>query len=565
MAKMAPEDWIDEIDNALAYRELFAKEASWNKTEMNFLNDSGGDAVVGPNLVYSLGDSLLSSLTVPNPEFMVTAERRLGIDKAPIIESLDNHLIRKLRMKRYVDRALLLWFLYGKAILKIGYDSEFGWSPFYDIGQGNNMLGMSFTQFDKKGHRIESPDTQPGWPWLRPVPPHDFVVPWGTVFLEDAPWAAHRFVRHIDSLKADAKYINTTRLQGKMTMEDFMTSYLSVMSKKQQARLRGIAEHNKKPDFVECWEIRDRLTGEILVVTRDYPRYLRKANDALQVACGMPFVVADMSPHPRSFWSTPPAYYIGQMQKTQRDISTQAEKQRRISVLKFLCRKGALSSTNLSRLLSSDVGAAEEVETTYPFSEIIQPLKTGSDVDIFAAQSEINRRDAREGIGLSRNQMGEPLGTPGRRTTSAEVRSVSAGSGIRMDKRQEGVIGFYVDAIEKVNRLCFEYWQTPREVMQDEGSVIVTGPMLKGDYLYDVSLSTKRRLSRAQRKVEALMMIAQIAPFLQGSDIKALYSYLSDAVSDPAFERVLAPLTGKMAAPQGTPQGPQGSQATGGR
>jgi len=546
---MRPDEWLTEIDNALAYRELFACEAAWGKIEMNYLNNPHSDAAIGPNLVYSIGDSLLSALTVTNPEFVVTAERRLGLDKAPIVESLDNYLVRKLRMKRYIERALLHWYLYGKAIIKIGYDSEFGWSPYYDIGKGNNLLGLTFTQFDKRGRRIESPDTQPGWPWIRPVLPHDFVVPWGTVFVEDAPWVAHRFVRHIDAIKADPKYVNTSRLEGRMTMEDFMSSYLNVASKKQTQRLKGIAEYNKKTEFVECWEIRDRLAGEILVVVRDYDKFLRRTSDALQLACGLPFVVADMNPHPRSFWSTPPAYYLGQLQRMQFDISTQAEKQRRISVLKFLYRKGAISKANLSRLLSSDVGAAEAVDTQYPLNEVLVPIKTDTGVDLHAAQSELNRRDAREAVGLSRNQLGEPLGTPGRRTTAKEVLSVAAGSGIRMSKRQEGVAEIYKEAINKINKIIFSYWQVPREVLHDEGWAVVTGEMLKGDYLYDVSLSTKRQLSRAERKVEALLMLTRMAPFLQGADIQALFTYLSDAVADPAFERILAPMTGKVAQP----------------
>jgi len=180
-------------------------------------------------------------------------------------------------------------------------------------------------------------------------------------------------------------------------------------------------------------------------------------------------------------------------------------------------------------------------------------------------QSEDNRRNAREAVGLSRNQMGEPLGSPGRRTTRAEVMTVAGGAQRRMDKRQQAVSELYIDIITKINKIVFEYWRVPREVMHDEGWQTITGPMLKGDYQYDVALSTKRQLSRAERKIEALMMLSQLAPFLQGGDIKALFNYLGDAVADPAFERILAPMTGKTAAPPGqlpTGPGPQ-SQTTG--
>ena len=538
MARKTTEDWLEEIDAALAYREMYGREPAWNKIEMNYMNDPEGDTAIGPNLTYSMGDSLVSALIVPDPEIIIKATKRKSLDRAPILESLDNYLVTKLRLKKYTDMAILRGYLTGVMILKIGYDSEFGWAPYYDIGQGNNLMGLTFTQFDKKGHRIESPDTQPGWPWIRPVMSQDFVVPWGTIYVEDAPWAAHRIIRHIDHIKKDPKYRNTSRLQGQITMEDFMESTLTVGSQKQRMRGKGIFKHQKKAEFVELWEIRDRLTGEILVVTRDYGSFLRRAPDAIQMACGMPFVCATLNQHPRSFWTTPPAYYLGQIQKTQFDISLQAEKQRRISVLKFLYRSGDITKEALSRFLSADVGAAEAVDSIHPLKDIIAPIQTGISWDSVAA-SENNRKDAREAMGFSRNQVGE---FEKGRKTKAETMSVAEGAGRREGRRSQAIISLYIECIKKTNQLIFNFWNLPREVMHDEGFENVTGESLKGDYLYDVSLSTKRNVSRAQRQVEAMMMTAQLAQ-LPGIDPKALYQYLADASSDPAFERILAPVT----------------------
>lgn len=535
------QDWLLEIDNALAYRKQFAKEQSWWKCEKNYLNDPTGDTAIGPNLVYEMADSLISTLTVPDPEFVVAATNRAGLQKAPIIESLDNAFIRKLRLKKYIDVSLLRGFLYGNIILKIGYDSEFGWNPYYDIGPDNNLLGMTLTQFDKKGTRIESPDTQPGWPWVRPVLSHDFVVPWGTVFLEDAPWAAHRFVRHVDYFKRDPKYKNTTSLRPQISMESHMMSYMSVGSGRQRAQQRkhlmGIAEANKKPEYVVCWEIVDRVNGERIVVSRDHPDFLRKTRDAVQMACGMPYVTGTLSNHPRSFWCVSPAYYLGQLQATQFDISKQAEKQRRISILKFLYRKNAIKKDALNKFLSGDVGAAEAVDGAWPLNEVIAPLNTGTSFD-HTIHAESNRRDARSVSGMSRNQMGEF--DKSTRRTAAETKSVAQGSSRRTGKRSQVVTGLYTGIIEKVNQLIFEFWSVPREVLHGKGNFeVVTGKMLKGDYDYDVSLSTKRNISRAERKVEALMMIAQLAPFLEGANISAVFQYLIDASGDPAFEAIL--------------------------
>ena len=67
---LKPEEWIDEIDNALDYRYRFAKEEKWEDLESTYLNDADSDASIGENLIYSMGDSLISSLMNPDPEFV---------------------------------------------------------------------------------------------------------------------------------------------------------------------------------------------------------------------------------------------------------------------------------------------------------------------------------------------------------------------------------------------------------------------------------------------------------------------------------------------------------------
>lgn len=556
--KKSPQDWIEEIDNALLYREKFGREGAWKQIEADYLNDPGGHTAIGPNLVYSQGDSLMSMLTVPDPEFLVQPEKRLGVEKAPIVESVSNAMVEKLKLKKHVDLSLLRGYLYGSIILKIGYDSEYGWAPYYDIGPSNNMMGLTFTQFDKKGYRIETPNVRPGWPWVRSVLPHDFVVPWGTIDIEDAPWMAHRIVRHIDHIKADVKYKNTTSLMPAISMKDYMENYLSVGAQKQHSQVRGVADSNRTPKFVAMWEIRDRLTGKIIVVTRDHNSFLREDNDAIQMACGCPFVCTTLTQHPRSFWSTPPAFYLGQIQATQFDISKQAEKQRRIDILRFLFRSNVIDEPALNKIMSGDVGACVGVDTTFPLKDLIATVPRGVNYDS-VLHAENNRRDAREALGFSRNQAGEFDASS--RRTAREVSAVGQGAHMRTGKRAQVIASTYINTIEKVNALWFEFWRSPREVMHDEGWPVVTGPMLKGEYQYSASLSTKRSISRAERKVEALMMLAQISPFLQGADVNALFNYLSDAVSDPAFERILAPLTGKTPqAPGGAPAGPGGVQ-----
>jgi hypothetical protein len=156
-----------------------------------------------------------------------------------------------------------------------------------------------------------------------------------------------------------------------------------------------------------------------------------------------------------------------------------------------------------------------------------------------ASQAEMNRRDAREAIGFSRNQLGEF--DQSTRRTAREATFVEAGSQRRTGKRESQIVDMYIDAMAKVNGLVFDFWQVPREVLHDDGWAVITGPMLRGDYLYDVTLTTKRYVSKADRKMEAIALFGQLAQ-IPGIDPTALFQYLEAAAADPHFSNILAPM-----------------------
>ncbi len=562
MPDLKADEWMDEIDNALEYRRQFGMEDAWQKLELDYTNDPAGDTSVGPNLVYSMGDSLLSSLTVPNPEFLLTAEHKNGISRAPIVEAVDNHLIKFMKMKKEVENAIISSYLFSRAILKIGYDSEFGWSPYYDVGTENNLMGMTLTQFDKKGRRIEYGNAHPGMPWVKHCLPHDIVVPWGTVEIEDAPWVAHRLVRLNEYLKKDVKYKNTSKLEPTISMEGYIDSYGHVMAKNKRSTYKNSGAYvtNVKPIFNEIWEIHDKMSGRIFVVSRDSDKFLRNGIDALQVN-GLPFVSTTLVKHPRTFWGTPQAYYLGQMQATQHDISIQSEKTRRINNLKFLMSKNLMDVDQMNQLISGDVGAIGEVESTQPLREAVIPFPQGNSLD-FVMQSNANRSDARDAIGFSRNQLGEFDDSS--RRTAREATFVNEGSQTRTSRRMGSVIDLYIDTIRKVNSIIFRYWKMPRYMMIGNEQVKFTGEELEGDYLYDVTLSTKRNVSMAQRKMESLQMMIALSQ-IPGVNLEAMKQYIMDASGDPAFEALLGGAQKNALPTQGQGGGLPTIPATGGQ
>jgi hypothetical protein len=137
------------------------------------------------------------------------------------------------------------------------------------------------------------------------------------VDIDDAPWVAHRVVRLNEDIKADVKYQNTGELKPNMSIEDFVYSYLYPGVERVKFTETRRSHHNvgrERPQAIynELWEIHNKRDMSVKVVCKDHLSFLRDEPDAVMLACGMPFVSGTFVEHPRSFWGTPLAYYLGQ-------------------------------------------------------------------------------------------------------------------------------------------------------------------------------------------------------------------------------------------------------------
>jgi len=296
------DDWLEEISSGLEFRRKYGLEDHWADLEALFYNVhvSSQD---GPNLIVSIGDSLLSSLCVPKPYISVKPRRNLGVTASRVLEGLDNDLLADTGLNEAVEDAVLHSYLWGVGILKIGYDSEWGWNPEFDLDP-NDGLGLSLTSFSMKGQRIEyDSDIRPGMPWVRAVLPHDIIVPWGVRDLTETPWIAHRIVRHIDDIKSDVKYSNKRDLRPVMSMDDFVQSYLSVVQPyrmgEEMSSLTGRKEGHGKNEYCELFEIHDKRTGRVKVISTGNKGFLRDDVDMLNLKNGLPFVGMSLVPKPK--------------------------------------------------------------------------------------------------------------------------------------------------------------------------------------------------------------------------------------------------------------------------
>ena len=541
MKELSPQEWLQEISTGLEFRRLYGLEDEWKTLEGLYYHvDRMVSEFSAPNLLASLGDALMSELTVPVPVFTVRPRRLTDPSNASILESVDNDLVGDLALVEAMEDAVLHAFLFGgRGILKIGYDSEWGWDPGLDFGGPEAPLGLSLSQFDKKGRRIEFAESvKPGMPWVKAVLPHDIVVPWGVKRLEDSPWIAHRVIRHIEAIRGDRKYSGTRDLKAVMSGEDFVKSYQTTMKPYRAGQdTVGVAmtREGRKAVYVEMWEIHDQRTGRIIVVaTGNDDKVLRDEDDLLQIE-GLPFVSFAFVPQTRNFWVSPDAHYLKANQAELSDISLQATKQRRLSILRFLFGEDAFEEEELSKALSADVGVAARVKAGMDITRAIVSLTPPNNNMLLYQDAEHVRRDSREMIGLSRNQLGEFEASGRRSATEASI--VKASSDQRMGRRMIVVRNAYLKVMRKVNAMLFRFWTTPRwaKVTGPEGLeswVPFVASNLQGSYAYDLDFSVEQGLTRQDRQAKAFGLYQALSqdPYIDPIDLRR---YLTRQFNDP--------------------------------
>ncbi len=528
-------DWFNEIKSCLEFRSLYGREKAWNELEALYSEAKDLGDSRGPNLIASIGDATVSQLTSSYPYIMTEPRRQELVQNARVLESVDNQLLEETQLPEEVGTALLHAFLWGVGILKIGYDSEYGWDPF-SLNSMEKQLGLSLSSYDKKGNLLEYKErVKPGMPWVSVCLPHDILVPWGTMSFADAPYVIHRVIRHIEDVKADSKYEHTRDLKPVYTAKEVVESYEGPLDPDIVIRPTASA-HNIKTEFVELWEIRDVRTGKIKVIATGHDKFLRDEPDALQ-EYGLPFEDIALVPRTRSFWVTPDAFYLLPYQDELTDISIQGSKQRKLATVKFLYQEGAIDPDEMDKLLSDKVGAGVKINRGADIREAVSTFTPhNQNVSLYAVDGEYVRRGARETAGFSRNQLGE-YEQKGRRTAS-EVMAVREGSGIKMSRRQLQVRKLYLNVMRKVNGVIFRYWTGNKWAQVGGDWVPYNGPMLRGDYGYDLVFGTKNPIedpeSRALQNLNLYRVLSQ-DPFVDQMKLREL---LQMSMPNPEFRKV---------------------------
>lgn len=496
-------DWMTRIDLAEKAKETLASTSNWPLYKEMYRNNwsevEEQEAIL--NVIYSTGKTLIPRIYFRTPTVTVTPRRPEFAGHARIVEAVDNYLLRELSVKRQLKRVALDTYLCGTGIVKLGYDSEFGFIP----EQSVDIDTSTVTQTSRKtGELLEyNTNVSPGMPWALRVRPEEILVPFGYDSPEDLPWICHTILRPLKDVKEDVKYIRsvTSKLIGGYTP--------TIRERKHFPRMEDYSLFKNNEEYCLIYEIRDLRTGRIYAFSEGYT--ILDEVDGLQLD-GLPFEFLIFNENPDNFWGLPDVKYVSTQQKELNEIKVTTSKMRRYNILKFLYRAGVIEKDDLDRLFSDsieDIGAGIPVSDEALQSAVL-PLIPHNLTQDLERDKQMVLSDLRETIGISRNEMGEYIPMTSKTATEASI--VNQASDIRLDERRDAMADMLVSIVRKVNQIIFKYWTKERvvEIVGPSGArewVSYTGDQLKGEYFLSIDPDSGVPVSKRLRYEQSFKLL----------------------------------------------------------
>ena len=528
--------WKDAIKDGLKYREKYGQSKNW-KDYREYYRGDWDPAIIPVNLLFSYGRSLIPRVYFSAPRVVVTAQHPDFAAAAKIVEAADNLLINQTHLKQTIKSSCLDAFLCGTGPIKLGYDSEFGYSSQYAIGPSGETATQEGTE---QPRRIEYKSyIKPGFPWAIRTNPDDLIVPFGYKYGSDMPWIANRILRPLEDIKNDQKYINTSGLKGTAFVEFDSTG-----------ATRNQFRDTSKVTFGELFEIRDLRDGKIHVICED--QVLLSAVDELQTGQSLPWEFIIFNEDPEYFWGIPDVKQVLAQQLELNQIRTQSQRHRAIALLKFLAQRGVIKEADLQNFLSGKAGPFVEIDAE-SIAASVQMMQPHIPPDLSTAAMEC-KADIREILGFDYNQAG--MLKPGTPPTATETAGVSASFDIRSNERKDIVADVLTGIVKKWNDMIFKFWDTERvvQVVGEEGGqqwVAFKGQDLVGDYKLRIDPESGMPISHSTKMAFADKLLGQF-----GGDQTMDQQTLKQTVLDQ-YEWVLPGISGilNQAQPQVLAQG----------
>ncbi|MCW7076433.1 MAG: hypothetical protein OCU18_03965 [Candidatus Syntrophoarchaeum sp.] len=484
-------DWNERIRVAYRLRKNNVKYGGKSVEDIyrdarKYYRGDWKSGIIPVNRMFSFGRSLIPSVFFRAPRITVTATKPNMSFHARIVEEIDNFIIQETNLKQTLKLAALNTYLYGWCPIKLGYDSEFG----YISDQATLADNASITQFATQGEDYRNieyrTNIKRGFPWALQETPENIIVPFEYRSFDSLPWIAHRITRPLEDVRQDRKYRNTKDLQG--TRVSFLT---------EQKDLSAFRESQTVP-FAELFEIRDLSRQMVYVICED--RLLLAENDVLQFG-SLPWEILVFNEDPEYFGGIPDTVMLEPQQIELNEIRTQASRHRKIALLKFLYKKGAITEDELEKFFSGEVGPGVGVDDDV-LSNAITAIQPHIPADLASEALQV-KSDLRETMGFSENQLG--AFSPFHNKTATETMQVAETYHNRVNERKDIIADCLISIVRKWNNFIFRFWEGERvaKITGKDGAeqwVTFTTEQLRGEYQLRIDPDTGFPASKALKQ-----------------------------------------------------------------
>ena len=463
-------------------------------------------------LIFSILRSMLPQIYFTNPQVVVTNEVPGFYLQSKIVQKIDNKMIRTTKLKKTLKELILEAGLCGTVPLLTGFDTEYGYDTRFkesvtDPDTGEDVeIGGTLLQFDEKtGDRLEyNKMIMPGKPWADKIKPEFFIVPYGYDRLHKVPWVMRMYVRHLDDVRKDPRLIGA---------KDIKANAITTFDWMKEKKLHQKMPNQNYGDFVFLWEIRDLKTGRMMIMQEGHKKFLYNEKDELQ-KFGNPYMELTFNYDDEYYWGIPDCKYLEDQQLAMNETRTIQMETRRASKLRFIYDENIMSEDEIVKLLTEDTGCAIEatgdVDKGIKIFQPYVPADLNIDVDAI-------RKDARESVGFSRNQVGE---FEGGRRTATESNIVQMASQIRISERKDMLADLLVDIVEKYNQYMFSQYNVKQveDIIGPDGVrywVNYTFEQIESKYNFRVDPESGVPVNSQTRKDDAIM----VAQYIQNSPL----------------------------------------------
>lgn len=549
---MKPSEIVEMVNQAQLLRQDM--ERDWIENVQFLMGRFGSHGQYGQdvdrvdvNQAWANLMAIIPTLYWRNPRVLAKAKRPQDIMSAPVLESGIQHWITKIGTQRVTQRLIVDAHCFPFALSKLGFRvKDVAVAVKVDRTTGGLEVVDESEEIDLSEFDVEQRMLQVGErPVLKRVSLLSAWIDPLCADFEESEWLCEEVVRHVDEVKDDPKYKNTSKLKSTGKISDIFATnsaptrgapYMHENQGPYTSAIGGVAK--VRDSQIVLWEFWHKIERRLYVIVPDqgvclrdedwpYPFFPYKA-----VQLGVPVPDTPYPMPPNSVWKP--------QQRELNNLRTYTLDHIKREIPKHLVDAGKCDNQaqqDLREGVQQIVfvsGNPNEIHATLPGAPVSS--------DVWRAEATI-KQDIISITGLPDFQ--RATATPD--TTATEQRLIANATAARIDYQRAQIAEMVKWVASGIHKLLRVYWDKPEWIRvtgkSDWEYRQIDAEALGGEYEIEIEVGSQLPPDRETEKKRALDQFSILAPIaVQRPDLlkfDELVRYLMEKLEVPDPERFL--------------------------